>query len=81
MGMKEEFYKARDWVKNDLTYSHASDVSVFETTIRELGGLLSAYDLSGDEIFKIKVRRHLFLFFVACCLVSLFFFLYMCCNI
>ncbi|CAN0577803.1 unnamed protein product, partial [Ectocarpus sp. 12 AP-2014] len=54
MGMKDEFYRARDWVKNKLTFSHASEVSVFETTIRELGGLLSAFDLSKDEIFKTK---------------------------
>jgi mannosyl-oligosaccharide alpha-1,2-mannosidase len=27
------------------------DASVFETTIRILGGLLSAYDLSGDRVF------------------------------
>ncbi|CAB1115373.1 unnamed protein product [Ectocarpus sp. CCAP 1310/34] len=54
MGMKDEFNRARDWVKNKLTFSHASEVSVFETTIRELGGLLSAYDLSKDEIFKTK---------------------------
>ena len=55
MDMKEEFWKARDWVRDHLTFSHASEVSVFETTIRELGGLLSAYDLSGDEIFKTRV--------------------------
>ena len=30
--------------------SQASDVSVFETTIRFLGGLLSAYAFSGDEV-------------------------------
>lgn len=56
MGMKDEFWEARDWVRDELTFSHATDVSVFETTIRELGGLLSAYDLSGDDIFKKKVR-------------------------
>lgn len=55
MGMKDEFWEARDWVRDKLSYSHASEVSVFETTIRELGGLLSAYDLSGDDIFKTKV--------------------------
>ncbi|CAM9913317.1 unnamed protein product, partial [Hapterophycus canaliculatus] len=54
MGMKEEFWKARDWVKNSLSFSKAGDVSVFETTIRELGGLLSAYDLSRDDIFRTK---------------------------
>lgn len=66
MGMEEEFWKARDWVKEHLSFRHASEVSVFETTIRELGGLLSAYDLSGDEIFKEKVkgRPTSFIFFV-----------------
>eukprot|EP00752_Nemacystus_decipiens_P015936 g14242.t1 len=57
MDMKDEFWRARDWVRDKLTYSHASEVSVFETTIRELGGLLSAYDLSGDEAFKTKAKE------------------------
>jgi hypothetical protein len=48
MGLKEEFREAVDWVKNRLTFDHTGQVSVFETTIRELGGLLSAYDLSGE---------------------------------
>jgi hypothetical protein len=53
MGMKKEFYEARDWVRDSLTfYSVEGGVSVFETTIRVLGGLLSAYDLSGDTVFK-----------------------------
>jgi len=53
MGMKEEFLEARDWVRDSLTFhSVEGGVSVFETTIRVLGGLLSAYDLSGDTVFK-----------------------------
>ena len=56
MDMKDEFWKARDWVKEHLRFTHASEVSVFETTIRELGGLLSAFDLSGDPVFKEKVK-------------------------
>jgi len=32
-------------------------VSVFETTIRELGGLLSAYDLSGERVFLDKAKE------------------------
>ena len=53
MGMKNEFYKARDWVGDGLNfYNVEGGVSVFETTIRVLGGLLSAYDLSGDRVFK-----------------------------
>jgi len=51
MGMKEEFYRARDWVKTRLNHNIDRDCSVFETTIRSLGGLLSAYDWSQDEAF------------------------------
>lgn len=51
MGLKKEFLEARDWVREKLSYDDVSDVSVFETTIRILGGLLSAYDWSGDQIF------------------------------
>lgn len=51
MGMKEEFYRARDWCKTTLTHDKGKDVSVFETTIRSLGGLLSAYDWSQDKVF------------------------------
>jgi hypothetical protein len=51
MDMKEEFYRARDWVKDHLDHNIHKAVSVFETTIRSLGGLLSAYDWSGDEVF------------------------------
>eukprot|EP00904_Undaria_pinnatifida_P011230 jgi/Undpi1/7237/HiC_scaffold_22.g09710.m1 len=57
MDMKDEFWKARDWVKEHLRFTHASEVSVFETTIRELGGLLSAFDLSGDPVFKEKAAE------------------------
>lgn len=56
MDMKEEFWEARDWVRDKLSFNHASQVSVFETTIRALGGLLSAYDLSKDPAFLEKVR-------------------------
>lgn len=57
MGMKDEFERARKWVAMSLSFNHASDVSVFETTIRFLGGLLSAYAFSGDEVFKVKAKE------------------------
>ena len=41
MGMKEEFGRARDWVKNSLDNNRHHMVSFFEMTIRSLGGLLS----------------------------------------
>ena len=37
-----------------LNHDNVQTVSVFETTIRSLGGLLSAYDLSGDFAFLEK---------------------------
>jgi len=54
MGMKDEFWEAKEWVKNTLKNDHDQDVSVFETTKRNLGGLLSAYTWSGDDTFLRK---------------------------
>jgi hypothetical protein len=51
MNMTDEFYKARDWCRDQLDHNIQKPVSVFETTIRSLGGLLAAYDWSGDEVF------------------------------
>lgn len=51
MNMTEEFYRARDWCKTGLNHDVNHQVSVFETTIRSLGGLLSAFDWSGDSVF------------------------------
>jgi mannosyl-oligosaccharide alpha-1,2-mannosidase len=47
MGLKEEFYHAIHAIKKiDFTTAGVARLNVFETTIRYLGGLLSAYDLS-----------------------------------
>lgn len=55
MGLTEEFKKARDWVANKLDIvGNRRRVSLFETNIRVLGGLLAAYHLSNDEIFLQK---------------------------
>ncbi|CAL5069834.1 unnamed protein product [Urochloa decumbens] len=56
MGLKDEFQKARDWVAESLDFDKDYDASVFETTIRVVGGLLSAYDLSGDKVFLDKAK-------------------------
>ena len=56
MGLKDEFWEARDWVRDHLSNTPSGDVSGFETTIRSLGGLLSAYDLSGDKAFLEKAE-------------------------
>ena len=50
MGMETEFEEAIDAVKKiDFTTSARSDIPVFETTIRYLGGLVAAYDVSGRK--------------------------------
>lgn len=56
MGMKEEFQRARDWVAHHLSFDQVGSVSFFETTIRSLGGLLSAYDWSHDNVFLEKAQ-------------------------
>ena len=57
MDMKEEFYEGRDWITESLDFSRVQDgVSVFETTIRVLGGLLAAYDFSKEQIFLQKAE-------------------------
>ncbi|XP_009764246.1 mannosyl-oligosaccharide 1,2-alpha-mannosidase MNS1 isoform X1 [Nicotiana sylvestris] len=56
MGLDEQFQRAREWVASSLDFNKNYDASVFETTIRVVGGLLSAYDLSGDKLFLDKAK-------------------------
>nr|XP_020470805.1 endoplasmic reticulum mannosyl-oligosaccharide 1,2-alpha-mannosidase-like [Monopterus albus]XP_020470806.1 endoplasmic reticulum mannosyl-oligosaccharide 1,2-alpha-mannosidase-like [Monopterus albus]XP_020470807.1 endoplasmic reticulum mannosyl-oligosaccharide 1,2-alpha-mannosidase-like [Monopterus albus] len=56
MGLKEEFVEARNWVEKELSFNKNVDVNLFETTIRILGGLLSAYHLTGDQLFLEKAK-------------------------
>ncbi|KAG1761136.1 glycoside hydrolase [Suillus occidentalis] len=51
MGLTDWFEQAVDHTANtDFTISHTPDtVSLFETTIRYIGGFLSAYELSGEK--------------------------------
>mmetsp|Transcript_80888 Transcript_80888/g.142619 ORF Transcript_80888/g.142619 Transcript_80888/m.142619 type:complete len:881 (-) Transcript_80888:124-2766(-) len=48
LGEYEEFAKAKEWVKTRLSFDVDSQVSVFEVTIRVLGGLLAAYTFDKD---------------------------------
>ncbi|KAG8380257.1 hypothetical protein BUALT_Bualt07G0174400 [Buddleja alternifolia] len=56
MGLDEQFQRAREWVAKSLDFNKNYDASVFETTIRVVGGLLSTYDLSGDKVFLEKAK-------------------------
>ncbi|KAL1921180.1 uncharacterized protein VTP21DRAFT_10896 [Calcarisporiella thermophila] len=57
MELRDEYEEAREFVA-DIDWKSASPpvVNVFETTIRYVGGLLSAHDLSGDELFLQKAQ-------------------------
>ncbi|XP_050425753.1 endoplasmic reticulum mannosyl-oligosaccharide 1,2-alpha-mannosidase [Adelges cooleyi] len=54
MNMKKEFDEAREWVSTKFSLDHYKDVNLFETTIRVLGGFLSAYHFTGDSLFLDK---------------------------
>ncbi|KAF4981509.1 hypothetical protein FZEAL_2694 [Fusarium zealandicum] len=55
MGMEREFYKAVEFVALlDWDHPTTDGFNVFETTIRHLGGLLSAYELSGESVLLRK---------------------------
>ncbi|RKP05849.1 class I Alpha1,2-mannosidase, partial [Thamnocephalis sphaerospora] len=56
-GLRAEYEEGRNWVARNLTFNVNATVSVFETTIRVLGGLLSAYALSGDAILLQRARE------------------------
>ncbi|XP_024528760.1 mannosyl-oligosaccharide 1,2-alpha-mannosidase MNS1 [Selaginella moellendorffii] len=56
MGFMDQFNKARDWVAK-LDFNINYEASMFETTIRVVGGLVSAYDLSNDTVFLKKARE------------------------
>ncbi|KAH7371899.1 putative class I alpha-mannosidase [Cadophora sp. MPI-SDFR-AT-0126] len=50
MGLKSEFELALGELRNvDFTHKEGCNINLFETTIRHLGGFLSAYDLSGGK--------------------------------
>ncbi|KAI0756187.1 glycoside hydrolase [Daedaleopsis nitida] len=51
MGLREEYQRARKWVETKMTFERDAEFSTFETTIRVLGGLQSAYTLTGDTLY------------------------------
>src|SRR5699024_5201724 len=58
MDMHQEFNQARDWVANSFHFKQTdNEVSVFETIIRFVGGLLTCYAFTGDELFLNKSKE------------------------
>lgn len=57
MGLDEQFEEAARFVSEELDFDRAdAQISVFELTIRGLGGLLGAYALSGRKVFLDKAE-------------------------
>ncbi|PXF49207.1 Mannosyl-oligosaccharide 1,2-alpha-mannosidase MNS1 [Gracilariopsis chorda] len=56
-GLEGRYERARNWVEQHLDFSKVGRVIVFETVIRNLGGLLSMYHLSGDVMFLRKAEE------------------------
>ena len=49
MGLTDEATKTREFIATHLSFDQDIEVKNFEITIRLLGGLLSSYQLSGDQ--------------------------------
>ncbi|XP_034554376.1 mannosyl-oligosaccharide 1,2-alpha-mannosidase IA isoform X2 [Notolabrus celidotus] len=54
MGLMDEYNDAKEWVESSLDLNSNGEASLFEVNIRYVGGLLSAYYLTGEEMFKSK---------------------------
>ncbi|MGH9820971.1 MAG: glycoside hydrolase family 47 protein, partial [Pyrinomonadaceae bacterium] len=49
LGFKDEADKTREYIVKNLSFNKDIEVQNFEITIRELGGLLSSYQITGDK--------------------------------
>ena len=49
LGLEKEAAQAKALIFENINFDQAIDVSVFETTVRVLGGLLGAYTVDGDK--------------------------------
>ncbi|XP_069731353.1 mannosyl-oligosaccharide 1,2-alpha-mannosidase IC [Phaenicophaeus curvirostris] len=54
MELEEEFQEAKNWVEKSFDLNVNGEASLFEVNIRYIGGLLAAYYLTGEEVFKTK---------------------------
>ena len=56
MGLDGRFTDGVEWVKANLDFDVDGEVSVFETSIRLVGGLLSAHHACGDPVLLAKSK-------------------------
>uniref|UniRef100_A0A8C0NPF3 alpha-1,2-Mannosidase n=1 Tax=Canis lupus familiaris TaxID=9615 RepID=A0A8C0NPF3_CANLF len=54
MELQEEFQEAKAWVEENFHLNVSGEASLFEVNIRYIGGLLSAFYLTGEEVRNIR---------------------------
>ncbi|EDW29998.1 GL15936 [Drosophila persimilis] len=55
MGLENEYREGRDWIERKFSLDNISaELSVFETNIRFVGGMLTLYAFTGDPLYKEK---------------------------
>lgn len=57
MGLNDEYIRGRDYLRKNLHWDLDASPSLFETNIRFLGGLLSAYDFTKDPFLLAKAKE------------------------
>ncbi|XP_058975144.1 mannosyl-oligosaccharide alpha-1,2-mannosidase IA isoform X2 [Musca domestica] len=58
MGLENEYKEGRDWIERKFSLDNVTaDLSVFETNIRFIGGLLTMYAFTGDALYKDKAQH------------------------
>ncbi|XP_067639758.1 mannosyl-oligosaccharide alpha-1,2-mannosidase IA [Eurosta solidaginis] len=58
MGLNKEYQEGRDWIERKFSLDNISaDLSVFETNIRFVGGMLTLYAFTGDPLYKEKAQH------------------------
>lgn len=58
LGDKERFASSVEWIGNNLRFDINKTVSIFETTIRVLGGLLSAHLIASDYATGMRIPSY-----------------------
>lgn len=54
LGLHQEFDDATSWVRDNANFDRDHSVSVFETNIRIVGGMLAAFDYTNNTLFLEK---------------------------
>ncbi|XP_023161424.1 mannosyl-oligosaccharide alpha-1,2-mannosidase IA isoform X2 [Drosophila hydei] len=58
MGLEKEYKEGRDWIERRFSLDNISaELSVFETNIRFVGGMLTLYAFTGDPMYKEKAQH------------------------